>query len=80
MKSAMCEVMMGRRVERHSPARLGPKALATVQRMMKEVHEDEPSTVTRANVSGTKKEAMLQAIAFSKARAAGARVPKKKGR
>lgn len=43
--------------------------------MMREVHTDTPSTVTRAKVSGEHKEAMLRAIAFSKAREAGARVP-----
>ena len=36
---------------------------------MREVHEDEPSTVTRAKHFGKGgKEAMLRAIAFSKAR------------
>ena len=35
---------------------------------MREVHTNTPSTVTRANVSGKRKEAMLRAIAYSKAR------------
>lgn len=35
---------------------------------MKEVHENIPSTVRRANVKGKRKEKMLRAIAFSKAR------------
>ena len=35
---------------------------------MSEVHRNIPSTVKRANVSGAKKEKMLQAIAFSKTR------------
>ncbi len=47
-------------------------------KMMKEVHNRIPSTVNRANVSGMRKEKMLEAIAFSKARKAGARLPKKK--
>ena len=42
--------------------------------MVREVHANTPSTVTRANVSGERKEAMLRAIAFSKARKAGARL------
>ena len=49
-----------------------------LERAMKEVHEDTPSTVTRANVTGVRKEAMLRAIAFSKARKAGAKISKKK--
>lgn len=39
-----------------------------VARAMREVHEDTPSTVTRAKVSGERKEKMLRAIAYSKAR------------
>lgn len=35
---------------------------------MREVHENIPSTVMRANVHGKKREAMLRAIAFAKAR------------
>jgi hypothetical protein len=35
---------------------------------MAEVHRNIPSTVTRAKVKGQKKEAMLRAIAFAKAR------------
>ena len=50
----------------------------TLEHMMEEVHEDEPSTVSRAKSFGPGgKEAMLRAIAFSKARKAGASVPKK---
>lgn len=45
---------------------------------MREVHENIPSTVKQANVTGARKEAMLRAIAFSKARKAGAKIPKKK--
>ena len=50
---------------------------------MREVHENTPSTVKRAKTFGSGgKEAMLKAIAFSKARKAGARLPKtgKRGR
>jgi len=39
-----------------------------VARRMREVHKNIPSTVKRAKVKGKKKEAMLRAIAFSKAR------------
>lgn len=56
------------------------KKQTKLEKAMREVHNNEPSTVTRANVSGAKKEAMLRAIAFSKARAEGANVPKPKKR
>ncbi len=39
-----------------------------VARAMREVHTNIPSTVKRAKVKGKKKEAMLRAIGFSKAR------------
>ena len=40
-----------------------------VESAMREVHKDEPSTVTRAKHFGPGgKEAMLRAVAFSKAR------------
>lgn len=42
-----------------------------------EVFTNEPSTVRRARVSGEKKRKMKIAIALSKARKAGARIPKK---
>ena len=45
---------------------------------MREVHRNTPSTVTRANVRGARREAMLRAIAFSKARKAGAHLPTKR--
>ena len=41
---------------------------ADVERHMREVHKNIPSTVKRAKVKGKKKEKMLRAIAFSKAR------------
>lgn len=56
------------------------KSKSKVAAAMKEVHENIPSTVKRANVKGKRKEAMLRAIAFSKARKAGAKVPFKAGR
>lgn len=45
---------------------------------MEEVHENEPSTVARAKASTNAKEKMRKAIAFSKARKAGAHFPKPK--
>lgn len=54
------------------------KAIDILSRHMREVHRNIPSTVRRANVSGARKERMLKAIAFSKARKAGARLPKKR--
>ena len=53
------------------------KSAKKLESAMREVHKNIPSTVTRANVKGEKKEAMLRAIAFSKARKRGARLPKK---
>lgn len=53
----------------------GGKSKAIVARMMKEVHENVPSTVKRAKHFGPGgPEAMKRAIAMSKAREAGARV------
>ena len=48
-----------------------------LHKMFREVYSDEPSTVTTAKVSGKKKRKMLAAIAFAKARKAGAKIPKK---
>jgi len=53
------------------------KSRQKVEAAMREVFTDEPSTVTRAEVSPERKTAMKKTIAFSKARKAGARVPKK---
>ena len=39
-----------------------------VESAMREVHTNIPSTVKRADVSGARRERMLRAIAFSKAR------------
>ena len=41
--------------------------LGMLGKSMREVHKNIPSTVKRANVHGKKREAMLRAIAFSKA-------------
>ena len=46
---------------------------------MQEVFTDEPSTVTRAKVSPERKRKMKVAIAFTKARAKGAKLPRKNG-
>ena len=70
------DTCMGRPVVRHSPPRMG-KSKRLVKAAFEEVYADEPSTVTRANVSGERKRKMLVAIALSKARKRGARVPKK---
>lgn len=48
-----------------------------MKKMAREVMHNEPSTVSRANVSGKKKRKMKIAIALSKARKMGARIPKK---
>lgn len=49
-----------------------------VESAMREVHRNTPSTVKRAKSFGPGgKEAMLRAIAFSKARKSGAKVPKR---
>lgn len=47
---------------------MSKKFKTLVQQAMEEVHKSIPSTVTRANVSGQRREKMLEAIAFSKAR------------
>lgn len=56
------------------------KSRSKVERAMREVHRNEPSTVSRADVSEKRKEKMHKAIAFSKARKSGAKIPKRKGR
>ena len=50
------------------------KSKRTLAKMMREVHTNEPSTVSRAKISDARKKKMLKAIAFEKARKAGARV------
>ena len=54
------------------------KSKTLVSNAMHEVFTNEPSTVTRANVSGEKKRKMKVAVALSKARAKGAKIPKAK--
>lgn len=55
-----------------------PKQRSKIKKAFHEVFTDEPSTVTRAKVSGEKKRKMLVAIALAKARKAGAKVPFKR--
>ena len=58
--------MLGRVVVHHSPASLSQRKVSAA---MREVHTNIPSTVTRATHFGPGgKEAMLRAIAYSKAR------------
>lgn len=69
-------------MERSSPAKArisphGKQGREIMDRMFSEVHEDEPSTVTRANVSGKRKQKMRTAIALEKARKAGVAIPRK---
>jgi hypothetical protein len=54
-------------------------SLRKLEAAMRETFTNEPSTVTRANVSLERKRKMKQAIAFSKARKRGAKFPRKKG-
>jgi hypothetical protein len=54
------------------------KSQRLVSEAMRETHTHEPSTVSRADVSPARKEAMRQAIAFDKARDAGAKIPRRK--
>lgn len=49
---------------------------AKVSAAFREVYTDTPTTVTRAGVKGLRKQKMLAAVALSKARKAGARIPK----
>lgn len=55
------------------------KSKSKVAAAFHEVMHNEPSTVSRANVSKKRKAKMRVAIALSKARKAGARIPKAKG-
>jgi hypothetical protein len=50
-----------------------------VESAMSEVHTNVPSTVKATGKTGAEKEAMLAAVAFSKARQSGAKLPKKRG-
>jgi len=53
---------------------MATKGKTVLGRMMKEVFDNEPSTVARADVSDARKRKMKIAIAYSKARKAGAKV------
>ena len=68
------ETFMGLRVLRHSPAKVGSKSRGMLAAAFREVSAHEPSTVKRAHVKGRRKRKMLAAIAYSKARKAGASV------
>lgn len=60
-------------------AKAKSKSKKLVEESFREVWANEPSTVTRATKFGPKgKKGMLAAVAFSKARKRGARVPKPK--
>lgn len=65
---------MGCSVLRHSPAKVGGKPRGKLAAAFREVYAHEPSTVKRAKVKGRRKQKMLAAIAYSKARKAGATV------
>lgn len=52
------------------------KSRKLVEEAFREVYENEPSTVTRANVGPEGKKAMKAAIALKKARKKGARIPR----
>ena len=51
-----------------------------VESAMSEVHTNVPSTVKATGKTGAEKEKMLAAVAYSKARDKGAKVPKKGSR
>ena len=51
-----------------------------IEDAMSEVHTHVPSTVKATGKTGAEKEAMLAAVAYSKAKAKGAKVPKKASR
>ncbi len=53
--------------------------MSKLENAMREVHNDVPRNVKKTGKTGAAKEAMLRAIAFSKARAAGANIPKQGG-
>lgn len=57
----------------------GKKGQKTMNQMFSEVHENVPGSVKKSGKKGKAKNAMMTAIALSKARAAGVKIPKKKG-
>ena len=65
--------------KRKSMAKKKLASKVKLETALREVFTDEPSTVTRANVSPERKRKMKIAIGFAKARKAGAKLPKKKG-
>jgi len=68
------ETFLGRPVH-HSKASIS-KSRRKLQSAMREVHESIPSTVP-SHVTGERRESMLAAIAYSKARKRGAKLPRK---
>lgn len=56
------------------------KSQQKLDKAMSEVHTNVPSTVKATGKTGAEKEAMLAAVAYSKARKAGAKLPKKGSR
>jgi hypothetical protein len=61
--------------EGHNPGK--SKSQKKLDAAMSEVMHNTPSTVMRADVSPERKQKMKVAIAYSKARQAGARLPRK---
>jgi hypothetical protein len=53
--------------------------MSKLETAMREVHNNVPRNVKKTGKTGAAKEAMIRAIAFSKARAAGAKIPMQGG-
>jgi hypothetical protein len=62
------------------PAKKQTKSEKKVAEAFREVHANVPSTVKATGKTGAAKEKMLTAVALSKAREAGADIPKPKKR
>src|SRR5690242_20641918 len=71
---ARCERARNRGHSNDKGRPMATKGKTVLGRMMKEVFDNEPSTVARADVSDARKRKMKIAIAYSKARKAGAKV------
>lgn len=71
------ETFCGHPVIRQSPARTPTKRRRTLDAAFHEVFTNVPSTVTRAKVSGKRKHKMMVAVALNKARARGAKIPRR---
>lgn len=56
---------------------MASKSSGILQRNIREVRTNRPSTVSRANVSEARKKQMEIAIAYEKSRRQGAHLPKK---